>query len=220
MPFCAYIHAKPTGEIFYVGKGTHARAHNLNPRHRNKWHGRIVNKHGSKTISIGTIDCSSEETAFSLEIGLIKCLRRMGVQLVNQTDGGQGQSGRLQSVAERQKKADKLRGIPRPLHVRTAISEANKGKTPSIETRSKLSAIFKARPLHPNFIAAHKLDRTGAKNPHAKAVVGEHPQIGIMQFETMSKAAEFVNGYVSKVSKAAKASTPYKGWMFTYIEQV
>jgi hypothetical protein len=144
----------------------------------------------------------------------------MGVQLVNQTDGGQGQSGRLQSIAERQKKADKLRGIPRPPHVCAAISESNKGKTHSVETKAKLSAIFKARPLHPKFIAAHKVDRTGAKNPHAKAVIGEHPQLGIMQFETVSQAAEFVIGHVSKVSKAAKTSTPYKGWIFTYIKQV
>ena len=34
------------------------------------------------------MECSSEEIAFDLEIGLIKCLKRMGVKLANYTDGG------------------------------------------------------------------------------------------------------------------------------------
>ena len=97
----AYLHARPgtmeASGIFYVGKGKLSRALSFNPKDRNPLHANIVNKHGSKNILIGTIECSNESLAFSLEKGLIKCLRRMGVFLANFTDGGEGASGAKRS---------------------------------------------------------------------------------------------------------------------------
>lgn len=93
--FCAYIQARPNTidahGIFYVGKGTHARAQSL--KARNPHHGNIVAKYGAENILVGMMTCSSEATAFDLERGLIKCLRRMRVKLTNMTDGGEGVSG-------------------------------------------------------------------------------------------------------------------------------
>ena len=101
--FCAYIHARPDGRPFYVGKGTIKRARRFSGR--NKYHGKVVNKYGADNILVGVMECSSEEISFELEKGLIKCFRRSGVKLTNVTDGGEGVSGmkHSESVKESQR---------------------------------------------------------------------------------------------------------------------
>lgn len=214
----AYIHVRPSGEPFYVGKGTLQRALSLQPRHRNPHHGRVVAKYGVGNILIGVIECSDDPTAMALEVGIIKCLKRMGVRLTNQTDGGQGQRGRKQSEAEIAKKSAALRGRPRPPHVVEAIRRARLGKVCSPETRAKLSAINKAKPLHPEFLARCKEGRRGADNPHARAVVGTHPLFGSMLFSTCTAAAQHIGGSVSKVVKSARGGYRVRGWSFRYQE--
>jgi hypothetical protein len=96
--YYAYTHARPNttdaGGVFYIGKGYGKRAFDLSHSdQRNIWHKRVVAKHGKENILINTIPCSSEKIALELEVGLIKCLRRMGVKLVNNTNGGEGASG-------------------------------------------------------------------------------------------------------------------------------
>ena len=93
--FYTYIHCKPNGEPFYVGKGhdTHKgrRSHDL--RNRNAWHKRIVAKHGCENIRIYRFFCETEEQAFADEIQQIAQLKREGFKLCNLTDGGDGASG-------------------------------------------------------------------------------------------------------------------------------
>jgi hypothetical protein len=95
MTYFSYVHARPEAVnqhgIFYVGKGKEARCFDLSER--NRYHGFVVDKYGKENILIGSLPCSNEQTAFDLEVGLIKCLRRNGVQLTNQTNGGDGSSG-------------------------------------------------------------------------------------------------------------------------------
>jgi len=91
--FGAYVHFKPDGVPFYVGKGRAERAKRLDASHHNVYHSRIVKKYGRKNIAVTFITCSSERIAFDLEIGLIKCLKRSGLCLANITDGGEGVSG-------------------------------------------------------------------------------------------------------------------------------
>jgi hypothetical protein len=95
MTYFAYVHAKPDTRdalgIFYVGKGKGIRDKDLSVRNRH--HGFVLSKHGKENILVGKIECSSESSAFDLERGLIKCLRRMQVNLTNVTDGGEGSSG-------------------------------------------------------------------------------------------------------------------------------
>lgn len=144
--FYAYVHARPDGSVFYVGKGSEKRARKFagrNPHHRN-----IVAKHGKKNILVGKYDCSSEDTAFELERGLVSCFKRMGVSLVNRTDGGEGVSGIVISDAQRKLLSDKLRGIPKGSpsdETRAKISAANTGKKRSAEARAKMSKAAKGR---------------------------------------------------------------------------
>jgi hypothetical protein len=83
-----YLHCKPDGVPFYVGKGSIKRSKKLYDR--NKYHENIVTKYGKENILIGRIECSSENIAFDLERGIIKCLRRSGIKLTNFTEGGIG----------------------------------------------------------------------------------------------------------------------------------
>jgi len=103
-----YLHAKPQGDIFYVGKGRGDRY--LPSKGRNKHHKHIVFKYGSKNIEVAKIECSSHSIALDLEIGIIKCLLRSGVSLVNQTRGGEGALGRSVSEATRVRLKEKLSG--------------------------------------------------------------------------------------------------------------
>jgi len=123
--YYAYLHTRPdkTGPagIFYVGKGNAARVKKI--ARKNKHHAAIVAKVGIENVEVCVMECSSEESAFALEVGLIKCLRRMGVELCNATDGGEGASGLTHSAESREK-----------------MSAARVGHKPSDETHAKLSA--------------------------------------------------------------------------------
>lgn len=97
----AYIFCRPDSSPFYVGKGTLARSKWL--KGRNPYCQRVIDKYGPENILIGLLECSSEEIAFELEKGLIKCFKRMGVELTNMTDGGEGPSGNVLSEETRRK---------------------------------------------------------------------------------------------------------------------
>jgi len=92
MPYYSYLQARPNPQsafdVFYVGKGTLSRCTDFSPR--NPHHANVVAKYGAENIQVGKLECSTEDLAFELEKGLIKCLRRMGVDLTNIADGGKG----------------------------------------------------------------------------------------------------------------------------------
>ena len=83
-----YIHCKPDGTPFYVGKGIARRANSTGKR--NSYYNNIVSKYGKYNILKGKIPCSSQKIAFALEEGVIKCFKRMGIELTNMTTGGDG----------------------------------------------------------------------------------------------------------------------------------
>jgi len=83
-----YIHCKPDGTPFYVGKGIARRANSTGKR--NSHYNNIVAKYGKDNILKGKLPCSSQKIAFALEEGIIKCFKRMGVELTNMTTGGDG----------------------------------------------------------------------------------------------------------------------------------
>lgn len=101
--FCVYIHKRPTGEPFYIGKGLISRAYDFAPSRRTVWHRNIVNKYGRSHIIVQVIPCMYETEAFELEKVHIQIARSAGHQLVNLTNGGEGAAGK--PATERQKAA-------------------------------------------------------------------------------------------------------------------
>jgi len=82
-----YAHARATtGEIFYIGKGSNGRAHDMT--NRGAWHKSVVTKHGVD-VHILEKDMTALE-AYARERQLIIDAREMGLNLVNMTDGGEG----------------------------------------------------------------------------------------------------------------------------------
>jgi hypothetical protein len=97
-----YMHCKPDGNPFYIGKGTAKRSRDFftarNPRHRN-----TVAKYGQDSILVKFMACVDESSALEMEKGLIKVFRTCGFDLANYTDGGDGVSGLKHSEETRKK---------------------------------------------------------------------------------------------------------------------
>ena len=135
----AYIHCKPDGTPFYVGKGALRRAKYFGER--NDYHQAIVNKYGRKNILVGMWACSDHETAYELERGLIKRLRAMGTSLANFTAGGDGGKDPCPETRKRMSEAAKRRGVSKACA--EARTLAKKGKPLSEEQKAKISASMK-----------------------------------------------------------------------------
>ena len=161
--FYAYIHAKPYGTPFYVAKGYGRRATDFFAR--NPYHKNITAKYGVDNILIGKMECSSEEIAFELEVGIIKCLKRMGMSLTNMTDGGEGRSGSIASAETKAKMRVARLGKklpPRSAEYRAKSSATRKGKPGRKHSKESLAKL----------IANHK-GMTGQKHSEeTKAKIG------------------------------------------------
>jgi hypothetical protein len=214
---CAYVHCRPDGSVFYVGKGRGARAKAIENVRRNPYYMKTVAKYGAGSIGVGLLECSSEKTAFELEIGLIRCFKRAGARLTNLTDGGEGKRGCPNSPEANARTADKNRGQKRSDEFRRRASEWMTNRVVSEDTRAKISAAVKQLPISAKF-AAQWGSRRGAANGMARAVIGEHPEYGSIKFETMTAAAGYIGGSVAKVCRSIKLGHKHKGWSFNYLE--
>lgn len=120
-----YLHSIAGRGVFYVGKGTLRRSRETNPNRRNAHYNNITSKYGVGNMAIGTIECSDEKTAFLLEVGIIKCLKRQGVKLANKTNGGEGSSGCKKT--DKEKKAISKRKLGSK-HSKEAIDKMSKSR--------------------------------------------------------------------------------------------
>lgn len=212
MIYYAYVHCKPDGTPFYVGKGVRARYKDF--IYRNQYHKRVVAKYGRDNILVGRMECSTNEISLSLEVGLIKCLKRMGVRLTNLTEGGEGAVGRECSI-----------------NVRKAVAEANKRRVLTEEQRHRLGNLTrgKKRPNHSTrmkelgLIAGDKnpfygsgYKQLGENNHMAKAVVGYHVEHGTMEWPTLKAASEFIGVSIQAVCQAIRKKQRSKGWDLEY----
>ena len=89
-----YLHVRPDGSVFYVGKGSGHRAFDMAPSRRSKHHTNIVRKHGRANIIVRLIPAMSHAEAFQLERAHIAIAKAQGLPLVNLTDGGEGAAQR------------------------------------------------------------------------------------------------------------------------------
>jgi hypothetical protein len=90
--FYTYVHCRPNGVPFYVGKGTGRRAYDFTSN-RNVAFKRCIAKYGVRNIETRIYSADSENVAIAREISLIAQFRQMGFKLHNFTNGGDGISG-------------------------------------------------------------------------------------------------------------------------------
>lgn len=128
MNFYTYLHCKPNGEPFYVGKGRGRRAYLLS-RGENKHHKNIVEKYGAENIGVFVFPCDSEDQAFQDEILQISQLRRDGYRLVNRSNGGDGTSSFRMSDEHRAKIAASSIGKKMSDQAKEKMSLAKRGKS-------------------------------------------------------------------------------------------
>lgn len=186
--FYVYVHKKASnGEIFYVGKGKDSRYKTTFNRSTH-WKN-VAQKHGVKFEIL--FSYISEDEAFEAEEFLIKEIGRLDLKtgkLVNKTNGGEGQSGRIQSNLEKEKRAISLlgnksrtgqkisfseiekraaalRGKPRPDDVRKKISIAHTGKKLSDDRKLHLRNINLGKKHSKETKIKMSESRSGKRNP-------------------------------------------------------
>lgn len=141
MKVCVYAHYKPTGEIFYIGKGTPRRSKSKASRNLH-WQN-IVKKHNgfeSKILSYWGTDTE----AFEHEKFLIACFKDMGYKLANITDGGQGVTGLKRPQSFKDAVSKRLKGVPKSESHRAQCAVANLGNKHKPETILRMKEIRKS----------------------------------------------------------------------------
>jgi hypothetical protein len=153
--FYVYVHCRPDGSPFYVGKGSIKRAHEIqsgrNPHHRN-----IVRKYVVESIQLFMYACKSEYAAFRNEEWMIAWCRAQGHKLTNMSDGGEGPAGQVLSKATRMKMAQAHEGVPVPREKCDKIAATLRGKKHSAERCLKASLSHRGLPWSEQRRAAHR----------------------------------------------------------------
>lgn len=196
--FYVYIHKKPDGTPFYVGKGLHRRATQF--ACRTKWHKNIVAKYGIENIIVHQFLCQSEQDAFDTERLFIRLLKEKGIELVNLTDGGEGSSGYTPTDETKRK----LKKTPQQREVLAALK---RGTTQSKETIAKKIASMTGLKRSEEFKEKQRQARLGvthteqARKKIAAAKTGK---------PSWNKGKSFSEASKQKMSlaKKGKAQTP------------
>jgi predicted GIY-YIG superfamily endonuclease len=162
--FYVYLHLRPDGRAFYVGKGTLARTKNID-RRANPHHTHIVSKYGRDNIAVRVIPCGSEDMALETEKRIIFELRSRGINLVNCTSGGEGTSGMVHTASAKAKITAALRGRVVSPATRGKISAAHRLLTISPEVRAKQRAAATGRPVPHEMRRKISTTMTGRRHP-------------------------------------------------------
>jgi group I intron endonuclease len=212
MSFYAYLHCKPDGTPFYVGKGDEKRV-SIKKREHNLQHTKILNEHGLENILVGKMECSTEDFAFELERGLIKRLRKMNVSIVNLTDGGDGLSGFSRSPETRAKMSAAQIGNKKSLGVKR-----------SPETRAKMAAGKIGNKWNLGRKYSEETRRKKSKSLGGFPVECEKEGV-FLTFFSISEAARILGLDAGNISNSLKKSeagkkSRVKGWSFKRIRNV
>lgn len=135
--FYIYTHSRPDGVVFYVGKGVGDRA--VDFYQRSDYHKRITAKHGVNNILVAAYEVFNEVHAYAVERMLIMAMRKAGLKLCNQDDGGSGRVGVRLTDDHKEKLCQAGIGHLVSAETRLKISHAGMGRVSSAATRLLLS---------------------------------------------------------------------------------
>jgi hypothetical protein len=205
--------------VFYVGKGCRSRA--LNQHNRGVYWERIVNKAGGFTINypVKNVD---EELSLLAEMELIDQYRKLGVKLVNVSDGGEGTTGfhhdeeskRKIGLANKTtpKASGELHGMYGKKHTAESLAKMSAsqksrewgkkhhfyGKQHTEETKAKISASRKGKLIgeaNPFFGKTHTEEaKAKMAAPHVGRKASEETKVKMRQSRAkyLAKIKEFV----------------------------
>lgn len=127
--FYVYHHINENSEYTetgcrYIGKGKGTRAYFTH--NRNRYWNNIFSKNNPPTVVL-IAENLTEEEAFEIEKQQIAFAREHGVKLCNMTDGGEGTSGYVCSLENRQKRSNSAKARCTPTWCQKS-SDAAKGK--------------------------------------------------------------------------------------------
>jgi len=143
MYYYTYAYLREDGTPYYVGKGKGRRLYLK--------HQKGISVPKDKTRIIFLKQNLTEEEAFKHEIYMIAVFGRkdLGTGILrNKTDGGDGASGTIKSEETRRKIGEAKKGKNNPQYGKRGKNSHNYGKSPSEETRKKLSERQKGEKNH------------------------------------------------------------------------
>lgn len=177
--FFTYLHCRPDGTPFYVGKGTSYRHKEFN-HNRSNYYLNIIKKYGEQNILVYVFYCESEQQALKDEVQQIAQLKKEGYKLCNLTYGGDGVSGykHTQETLEKLKILNK-RIISEETRKKMSISRIGKTNIVSQETKDKISKAHLGKKLS----AEHKSNLS-------IAMIGKVKKKGSSGFKHSAEAKE------------------------------
>lgn len=233
--FYVYTHSDPSdGHVFYVGKGCKYRAWNLGSRKaRHKYKLLSLKKKGLKPVVTILKSELTEEEAFNCEREQIQKYKSLNQAECNLTDGGEGNSGWVPTVENKQNISNALKGKP----------SKKRGQKMSAEQLANQSGensywFGRKRPEYSgekNHMYGKPSPMRGRKVPESSKCLGEKhynygkpftqlkPVVGVeistntmKVFKSITEANTFVGSTnVSCCCRGRKKST--KGWTFSYL---
>ena len=220
-----YTYAYPDGRVFYVGKGVRDRIHRherdaLLSRNINPYKENVIRKilaDGGRVIKAKLAYFETHEEALAYEIALIFFLNATD-SLTNLTPGGDGQIDVVFSEEHRRKLSEAQKGKPReplPPEARQRVTEANRGKRRSEETRRRMSESRTGKPMPEEVKEKLRQANTGKSlSAEARRKISEANKGREVSGEERQRIGERYRGkhlseeHRHKLSEAHKGRTP------------
>lgn len=197
--FFVYVHSRlSNGNPFYVGKGRQGRVTTRFGRSAH-WN-RIVSKDGGRYINV-VIETPDEELAFLVEIELIDKYRRMGVELINKTCGGEGMSGYRMTPEQIANQSRAKMG-----------NKANLGRKDSEETRARKRAAQRARTVWPKHTEERKKKISESLRGNKNNLGNKASDETRAKLSAIRKGKQFTLGHVLTAEHRAKVSAGLKAF--------
>jgi hypothetical protein len=208
--FYVYIYFRLNGVPCYVGKGRGYRwAEHEYKRSSNPILARIIEKAGRPLPKIKVREGLSNEEAIATEIAFIAAIGRehVGGPLVNLTDGGTNNVGRIDRESSRAKRNAANRGRKRTPEQCARMAAAHLGKALTPEHAAKIGAALRGKAKTPEHAANISRGKLGTKaSPELRVILRE----AHLRPETREKQRQLTTAMMADPQVRAKLSAKIK----------